>query len=82
MDIEFDQAFLKTDAVLAAADLLHHSVIISETQQKPGGQQGCYIQFRRRLSLPHDLVTASQAVWNFTMHEGLRKRFIYDHVRI
>lgn len=76
-DAAFDRVFIKTDSLLAAADILDGSSAVSDFLQGQAGQ----IQFRRRFSVPCDIREVSDAAWGFRMQQDLREHFFYDQVR-
>lgn len=59
----------------------HPSTVLDLRQEQQGAPQGFRLEFRRRLSLPCDLPTASETIWRFKPHDELRKHFIYEEVQ-
>lgn len=67
--------------MLAAADLLDQRSNLFVIRHEPSVQRGSCIEFRRCLSVPHDLAATSEAIWGFRPHQDLRRHFVYEHVR-
>lgn len=76
----FDHVYLKTDAVLADAEVAKLPPVYFDARIRLG-PPSFLIEIRRRLRVACDHYTMSEAYWWFSLRSNFSKLFIFEQVR-